>query len=507
MAFNFRNSSQIPMYSFEKNGRPQSLASVDAYNNFNYDHSSHLQLEDDAFQQEKSAQEKALVRRLDLFILPLICIIDFLQFLDKSTINYAAAFTFKEDLHLDNTQYNMVGSIFYAGYFAFQIPNNYLLQRVPLGKYIGLIVFLWGGVLTAMAFGKNFSQMMAMRFLLGLFEAGIYPSLSLLVSTFYRRTEQAPRLGAFWLCNGFALCFGGLISYGIGSMETTLFATWQWIMLIMGIVTCVMGVICFTFLIDNPKSPALGLNAEQSVLVEKRTRDNAVFRTTMVKKHQIIEAIKEPRLWCLCLASMFLNAQNGGITIYSTQLINAFGFDRLESVLLSAGSGLSDIFYICSSVYIVTRKEGRVLYTAMGLMAMDLVGLLLLLLIPNPKLKLIGFYLCWPYAATYVLILTCITSNVSGYTKKIFYNGMVTIFYTIGNFSGSFFFVESQKPTYWGGMVGYCCCCVLCIVCLWIARWSMAKENIIRCQHRPDESKPVEEDQTDAEDLSFIYLL
>jgi MFS family permease len=88
----------------------------------------------------------------------------------------------------------MIGSIFYAGYFVFQIPNNYLLQRVPLAKYIGTIVFLWGGVLTAMAFGKNFSQMMAMRFLLGMFEAGIYPSLTLLVSTFYRRTEQASRL-------------------------------------------------------------------------------------------------------------------------------------------------------------------------------------------------------------------------------------------------------------------------------------------------------------------------
>ncbi|KAI8339467.1 major facilitator superfamily domain-containing protein [Chlamydoabsidia padenii] len=495
------------MYSFEKNGRPQSLTSLDAYNSYNYDHSLHLQLEEDAFQQERDAQEKALVRRLDLFILPLICIIDFLQFLDKSTINYAAAFTFKEDLNLQGNQFSMIGSIFYAGYFIYQLPNNYLLQRVPLGRYIGSIVFLWGGVLTAMAFGHNFSQMMAMRFLLGLFEAGIYPSLTLLVSTFYRRTEQAPRLGAFWLCNGFALCLGGLISYGIGNMKTTLFATWQWIMLIMGLVTCVMGVICFLFLIDNPKSPALGLNAEQSVLVEQRTRDNAVFRTTMVKKHQIIEAIKEPRLWCLCLAAMLLNVQNGGITIYNTQLIAAFGFDQLQSVLLSAGSGISDIIYICGSVYIVTRKEGRVLYTAIGLMAMDLIGLLLLLLIPEPKLKLIGFYLCWPYAATYVLILTCISNNVSGYTKKIFYNGFITIFYTIGNFIGPFMLIEDQKPSYYGGMIAYCCSSFLCMICLAIARWSMARINVTRSQHRPDENKPVEQDLTDVEDPGFIYLL
>lgn len=143
----------------------------------------------------------------------------------------------------------------------------------------------------------------------------------------------------------------------------------------------------------------------------------------------------------------------------------------------------------------------------MGLMGMDLIGLLLLLLIPSPKLKLIGFYLCWPYAATYVLILTCITNNVSGYTKKIFYNGMVTIFYTLGNFVGPFMMVEEQKPSYYGGMIGYLCSCFMCIVCLGFARWTMARENVNRSQHRPDENKPVEEDQTDKEDLGFIYLL
>lgn len=178
----------------------------------------------------------------------------------------------------------------------------------------------------------------------------------------------------------------------------------------------------------------------------------------------------------------------------------------MQAVLLSAGSGISDIIYICSSVYIVTRKEGRVLYTAMGLMFMDLIGLLLLLLIPDPKLKLIGFYLCWPYAATFVLLLTSITNNVSGYTKKIFYNGMIIIFYTLGNFAGPFLMIESQKPSYWGGMIAYCCSSFLCIVCLGIARWSMAKANRSKPRMKRD-YKENNEDLTDVQDQSFFYLL
>jgi MFS family permease len=103
------------------------------------------------------------------------------------------------------------------------------LQRIPVGKYIGVIVVLWGSVLICTAFGKNFSQLAAMRFLLGFFEAGIYPSLTLLVSTFYRRSEQVARLGAFWICNGVALVVGGFVAYGVGHIGNPAgLKEWQW---------------------------------------------------------------------------------------------------------------------------------------------------------------------------------------------------------------------------------------------------------------------------------------
>lgn len=196
-----------------------------------------------------------------------------------------------------------------------------------MGKYIGIIVFLWGSVLVCTAAGTNFSQIAAMRFLLGFFEAGVYPSLTLLVSTFYRRSEQAARLGAFWLCNGVALVVGGLITYGIDQMGNARgLPKWKWIMIILGSITAFVGIFSFFFLIDNPKSPALHLNAEQEILVEERTRDNAVVRTTNIKKEQIMEALKEVRFWCLCFSCLFINLQNGAMTTYNTQFAMSFGF-------------------------------------------------------------------------------------------------------------------------------------------------------------------------------------
>lgn len=97
-------------------------------------------------------------------------------------------------------------------------------------------------------------------------------------------------------------------------------------MIILGSITAFMGVFCFFFLIDNPKTTALNLNAEQEILVEERTRDNAVVRTTMIKKDQIIEALKEVRFWCFCVSCLFINLQNGAMTTYNTQFAMGFGF-------------------------------------------------------------------------------------------------------------------------------------------------------------------------------------
>lgn len=136
-------------------------------------------------------------------------------------------------------------------------------------------------------------------------------------------------LGAFWIFNGIALIVGGLISYGIGRMDPNTLGLhqWQWIMVILGAVTMFMGVFSFFFLIDNPKSRALRLNAEQEILVEERTRDNAVVRTTTIKHEHIREALGELRLWCFCFAGLFINLQNGAMTNYNAQITNDFGFD------------------------------------------------------------------------------------------------------------------------------------------------------------------------------------
>lgn len=346
-----------------------------------------------------------------------------------------------------------------------------------------------------------------MRFLLGFFEAGVYPALTLLVSTFYRRSEQAARLGAFWICNGVALVLGGLITYGIDQMGSAHgLPKWKWIMIILGSITSSIGLLSFFFLIDNPKSPALSLNAEQEILVEERTRDNAVVRTTNVKKEHIKEALTEVRFWCFCFSCLFINLQNGAMTTYNTQFAMGFGFTGLQAVLLSIGTGAADIIFIVIAIYSV-HKTKQTIYTAVGLMLVDILGLILLVVIPHDHAKLVGFYLAWSYCAVYVLLVTSVSNNVSGYTKKIFYNGVLMIFYTVGNFCGPLMIVESQKPHYIGAIIGYICANSIVVILLLVARYQMAKVNKERLSSDAVVMTHVEDDLSDVQDSNFLYRL
>jgi MFS family permease len=247
--------------------------------------------------------------------------------MDKSALNYSNVLGIKETAGLSLAQYSWLGSIFYLGYLLFQFPSMILIQKLSLSKYIGSVIVLWGLVLTLTYLGHNFSQLAALRFLLGFFEAGIYPCCIMLISSLYRRTEQAARIGLVYIFNGLALAIGGLIGYGIGHMtDVGGLQPWQWIMIILGAVTIFFGVLSFFFMVDNPKAKVLRLSPEEEKIVDNRMRDNAVVHSREIKWAHVWESLKEPRFYVFMLAAMLINFQNSALNNFSSLITKGFGF-------------------------------------------------------------------------------------------------------------------------------------------------------------------------------------
>ncbi|CDH50692.1 mfs allantoate [Lichtheimia corymbifera JMRC:FSU:9682] len=458
-----------------------------------------------------SSEEKKLVKKINIAFVPLVCAILFVQFVDKTTLSYAAIYGIYEDTGISQTQFSWLGSLFYLGYLAVQVPNQYLMQRLPISKYLGSILVIWGVCLLCMAFTHRFSDLGALRFLLGFWEGTTYACIFLLISTLYRRREQVTWFGTMFICNATSIALGAIISYGIGYMDGLAgMKPWKWCMIIWGAITIILGVTFFLFLPDTPTSRWFRIKPEEEIIIEERSKDNAVVRNKAVKMSHIKEALTEPRFYCYFFMSLLINLQNGAITLFNSQITVSMGFDRLTSVLLNIPNGATVIICLGICMYLSKRlDEVNYIGTLAGLITM--VGVILLVSLPLGPAQLIGLYLCGATSPPYVMLQTSISSNVSGYTKKIFYTAANIVGYSIGNFAGSLIMVEKYAPRYVPSMIVYAIADLLVALLFVYLRISFARENKRR-QALKDEGKipappPNREelDLTDKEDLNFVY--
>ncbi|CEP16701.1 hypothetical protein [Parasitella parasitica] len=454
----------------------------------------------------KSEAEKKLVRKINWTLLPFVGAIVFIQFVDKSTLSISAVLGIVQDTGLTGTQYSWLGSFFYLGFICFQIPNNYFIQKFSIKRYLGSLLFLWGIVMACTSLCTNFAQLAACRVLLGLFEAGTYPCLLIIINTVYRRSEQSAAYGFLWLSNGTGTMVGSACAYGISYINNANgIHSWRWPYIIWGALTVLFGIVTFFFLPDSSHSFMFRLTEEEKAIVEERSRDNAVVRVYEVKKHHMWEAVKEPRLWLICLSTLCNNLSTGGLVVFSTLLVQNFGFNHQESILMQIPSGAVSACFALLAVF-VARKSGQLYLGAAVSTTISLVGVILLAALPNSSIKLLGYFLAWAMNGSAVILLTIVGANVTGYTKKLFYNASNMIFYTLGNFIGPLVMLDSEKPTYKTGMIIYCVANAAILIMLFIVRQIMARENKKRLAN-PAAAVDIKEDLTDQENKAFIYKL
>lgn len=166
-------------------------------------------------------------RKTDLYILPILIWVYFLQVMDKTTLGYGAVFGLQTDTHLTGSQYSLVGSISPIAQLAWQPFSSIIIVKVPPRILMPTLILGWGIAQAAMAACHNYSGLMATRFFLGLFEAGCLPMFSMITSNWYRRSEQPLRVAAWYSMNGIANLTCAALSYGLGHIKSDKLLPWQ----------------------------------------------------------------------------------------------------------------------------------------------------------------------------------------------------------------------------------------------------------------------------------------
>ncbi|KAF7186390.1 putative transporter [Pseudocercospora fuligena] len=426
-------------------------------------------------------EAKRVLRKIDLKLLPLLMGTYMLQYLDKSSINFASVYGLREGTNLQGQQYAWLGSIFYFGYLVAQYPAGYALQRLPTAKFIGCTILAWGILTIVTPACSSFAGIATTRFLLGVFEGVVNPGLVLVMAMWYRKEEQPLRLVIYYCMNGIAVIFGGLLGYAIGHITTGL-ERWMYVFLIFGAVSIAWGIV---FLLSMPDLPSVArfLSAdEQIVAIERVAANRQGVKNHHFKWDQAKQAALDPKTWILFIMSVAGQIPNAAHGTFLSIILKSFGFTSLQTQYMQMPGAGVQIVSLLASGYIASRWPNmRCTVMIIGNLAcVACGGALVGLDVDQHWGRLVALWLCGLQSVGFALSLTMVSSNVAGYTKKQLTGAAVFVGYCVGNIIGPQTFIESEAPAYTSAyiaiLIGYSVKTVMVII-LYAYMWAVNKKR------------------------------
>ncbi|KAI0810240.1 major facilitator superfamily domain-containing protein [Xylaria sp. FL0064] len=400
--------------------------------------------------------ERAVLKRVDKRILPLLLGAYFFQQLDKSSLSYVSIFGIIEDANLTSQQYSWLGSILYFGQLAFQPLAAFLLVRLPTGKVIGTAIVLWGMTEALLAACTDFKSLIALRFLLGAFESLIAPSCIAITQMWWRRSEQTLRTSYWNAMNGVTQIVGSLVTYGLGHIMSHQIYRYQVIFLFCGVLTFLYGI---TFLILMPDSPmeAKYLSEREQLIAVERLRANQMgVASRKWRWDHALETLLDLKTWLWFLIMTSISIASGGIGTFGNLVVKDFGYTNFNAILFNVPFGVIQVVSIVGSAALATkiRRKGFVI-TLISLL--PIIGTILMLTVPrNGHTKgvlLFGYYLVSCLGVITPMIFTWQGQNTGGDTKKKTTTGVVIVGMCAGNIIGPQLFNTRDAPLYRPGLI------------------------------------------------------
>ena len=262
-------------------------------------------------------------RRVTRRLIPFLFALYVTAFLDRVNVGFAAL-QMQRDLGFSDAVYGLGAGIFFLGYFVFEIPSNLILERVGPRFWIARIMISWGLVSAAMAFVRSEAGFYALRFLLGVAEAGFFPGVVLYLGYWFPRAERARAVALFMTATAMSGVIGGPLSGALLELDGALgFRGWQWLFVVEGLPAVALGFVVLRFLTDRPEDARWLPDAERRELVARL----AAERAEVAGRHgeDLRRALLHPRVWALALLYFAIVVGLYGVSLWLPRIVADLG--------------------------------------------------------------------------------------------------------------------------------------------------------------------------------------
>src|SRR6476659_7527414 len=247
----------------------------------------------------KSELETSTIRAISWRLIPFLVLAYFFSYLDRVNLGFAAL-TMNAELKFSPLVFAWGAGIFFIGYFIFEVPSNLALEKFGASRWIARIMVTWGIISAAMAMVSGELSFYVLRFLLGVAEAGFFPGIILYLTYWYPAEYRARFLAAFAIAVPVSTVIGAPISGLLLGLDGVMgLRGWQWLFIIEGIPSVLLGIVTWFYLTDRPEK-ADWLTAEQKAWLSAKLQ--AEIATKQAAKHLTLgEALSSPKVITLSL--------------------------------------------------------------------------------------------------------------------------------------------------------------------------------------------------------------
>ncbi|KAL2842113.1 major facilitator superfamily domain-containing protein [Aspergillus pseudodeflectus] len=393
--------------------------------------------------QYDEAEVKAIKRKIDIRLCVVVAVMYTVCQIDR--VNLANA-------------YSTIVAVFFPTYTVFQPLMTVIARKIGPRIFMGFITVAWGLVMVGMGLVNDWKHLAALRVILGLFEAGLFPAAVFLISSWYIRHETGKRIGLFYLLGSAISSFGGILAYGLQQMHGLQgHAGWRWIFIIEGVLTVAVGLVGFILIVDFPEDARRTkwflTDREIDIMIDRVEKDRGDAHLTPFNLKEYFGYALEWQGWLLA-ANFLMTA----IVIYAVSyflpivLMQGLKFDVAKAQTLTAPCFLFGTVLGLTESWLSDKYKLRgpvVVFNAV----LQIIGIALLGYAKQNGVRYFGaFVLTGSCNANIPAALTYQSNNITGQWRRAFGSALIVGAGGVGGIIGGLVFRDQDAPDYEPGL-------------------------------------------------------
>ncbi|KAJ4292749.1 hypothetical protein N0V90_009412 [Kalmusia sp. IMI 367209] len=436
-------------------------------------------------------EQKKIIHRIDRRLVVTVGVLYCISLMDRTNLSAAALAGMTVELKLgipyplssSVSRYSVVTLVFFTTYVVFQPPSTIIIRKLGPRIHLSVIVTLWGAVMIGMGFVKDWESLAGLRVILGILEAGFFPSCVYLLSTWYTRFDVGKRYSVFYMLGSLASACAGILAYGLMQLGGREGLTgWRWIFIIEGVLTCVLGILSYIILVDFPdkahKSWKFLNERETKFIIARVDRDRGDAKPQPFSAAKFFRAGTDVKIWGY--AMIFFNTTT--VTYALAYFLPIILHDKMKFTIGQSQCLVAPPYALAAIVMYATGWYGD-RYKVRGPiiifnMILCLIGLPIMGFHKKASVQYFGVFLTTAGANSNIpAVMSYQANNIRGQWKRAFCSATLVGFGGFGGIAGGLVFRTKDAPNYRPGIYACIACCLLTLIIVGVLTLIFGRAN------------------------------